>query len=104
MNYAFLHNEFFGGRLAETRKGYSLYTLIDGDLLVKETTFTDALSVAESIENALLKNSDRLVVNYPPYENADGILTPFGMILAVDYNAEKIMKNINNAYLGLTLE
>ena len=104
VDFAFLHNDFFGGKSSETCKGYSLYTTSDVGLCVKETTFADVFSVAKMIERTLLNSSDRLIINYPPFGNVDGITTPFGMILAIDNNAEKIIKNLSNAYLGLTLE
>ena len=104
IDFAFLHNEFYGGNFVENCKGYTLYSELDSTIAVKETTFTDAFSVLNSFEKSLLNKNEKLTVNYPPYDFIDGELTTFAMICAVDESAEKSLDKIDFAYLGLTLE
>lgn len=104
IDYAFAHNEFFGGNAKENCKGYSLYTAIGDSLCVKETTFTNAFSVFSHADINLFCNSNRVIVNYPPYDYIDGVIKPYGMLLSVNNNSKKILNSFNCAYLGLTLE
>ncbi len=104
IDFAFLHNNFFGGYAFETCKGYALYSKNDSSLTVKETTFTSISSVFESLKRELKSDNCILTVNFPSWIDDAGEIVPSAMMTATNKHAEKIMNNIENAYLGLTLE
>ena len=51
VNFAFEHHKYFGGQCFVDCKGYSLYTIVDGAMTVKETTFTQTefMTVADKL-------------------------------------------------------
>lgn len=102
--FAFLHNKYYGGCLSKNCKGYALYNIYEDVVNVKETTFTDMKSLVNSLPSDIFSTAKEIAVNFPPDANVDGEILPFAMLLAVDNEAEEMIKNIDNAYLGLTLE
>ena len=100
VEFAFLHNKFFGGNVFLNRKGYSLYTSNDSKNIVKETTFTCFGEILDSIPN----NRNITEIIYPPWVDTDGEIRPYAMITAVNDEGGKIINLIENAYLGLTLD
>ena len=100
VDFAFLHNKFFGGNASETCKGYSLYTSDDTKIIVKETTFTQVDDVLNSIDN--INNVAEIV--FPPWIDVEGEIRPWAMITAINDDGKKIIDFIDNAYLGLTLD
>lgn len=107
LNFAFMHNSFFGGQALVSRKGYALYGISAQMISVKETTFTDDL---EALCLQISKDSpdiDKVIVHLPAelYTSiGDYEIIDYGMMLAVDCESERIMEQVNNAYLGLTLD
>lgn len=104
IDFAFSHNKFYGGSSSESCKGYILYSSSEETISVKETTFTDIKSLINSLPSDMFSVVKEITVNFPPDANVDGEILPFAMLLAVDNEAEEMIKNIDNAYLGLTLE
>lgn len=104
IDFAFLHNKFYGGNSVECCKGYSLYGVRETELLVKETTFTDLKSLVNTLPSKIFSSAKELTVNFSPDVNDEGEILPFAMLLAVNNETEEIIKNIDNAYMGLTLE
>lgn len=100
VEFAFLHNSFFGGEIFMNCKGYSLYMSDDNKNTVKETTFTSRTDVLKSLTN----NKKITEVFYPPWTSLEGEIKPYGMITAVKNENKKIVDLIENAYLGLTLD
>lgn len=104
IDFAFLHNKFYGGYSFETCKGYALYTMLADVIFVKETTFTDVKTLTKSFSADLLTDVKKITVNFPPDVKCEGEIHPFAMLLAVNNEAKKLIENVDNAYLGLTLE
>lgn len=100
IEFAFLHNNFFGGITFETCKGYSLYTYDDTKTIVKETTFTSV----DEVLNSIGYNKNLTEIIFPPWIDGEGEIRPWAMITAVNDDGKKMIDFIDNAYLGLTLD
>ncbi|MBE6820565.1 MAG: GNAT family N-acetyltransferase [Ruminococcaceae bacterium] len=100
VEFAFLHNKFFGGNSFASCKGYSLYTSVDAKTTVKETTFTDV----DFVLNSISENRETTEIIFPPWIDTEGEIKPWAMITAVNDESKKIVDLIDNAYLGLTLD
>lgn len=100
IEFAFLHNKFFGGNALVNCKGYSLYMTTNAKTTVKETTFTDFGFVLDSIS----ENKNTIEIIFPPWIDTEGEIRPWAMITAVNNEGKKIVDLIDNAYLGLTLD
>lgn len=107
VDFAFAQNKLYGGSLISTRKGYCLYFEEGKKIAVKEITFTsDSLS---SVIALLAENSsfDKFLLRLPAWINPDfgkSDVRESAMLLPVTERAKEIAPNINNAYLGLTLD
>ena len=100
VEFAFLHNQFFGGNASTSRKGYSLYTSDGTENIVKETTFTHIEDVIRTISHY-----EKLVkIIFPPWVDVEGEISPYAMITAVNSDGRNLIDSVENAYLGLTLD
>ncbi len=104
IDFAFSHNRFYGGNSLITRKGYLLYAILDNVLSVKETTFTNEFDLLDAVSNISHDDIDRINVLFPPWANEKGEIVDYAMITAVNEKSQNIIEEIDNAYLGLTLE
>ena len=104
IDFAFEHIKYFNGVASEHREGYLLYSADYKSLVVKETTFTDRNELFESIRSDDVIGADSITVFYPPWVKNEGEIIDYAMLTAVNDTADKTIKNINNAYLGLTLD
>lgn len=107
LKFAFEHNNLYGGQALTHCKGYSLYNIIGSEIVVKECAFTEDLSLELSYIFSKNKNANKIIVHVPAdakTESASFEIIDSGMMLAVNKNAENAMKELHNAYLGLTLD
>lgn len=107
VNFAFRHNKFFGGDSIINCKGYALYSTSESKTTVKEFAFTEHQKPIFSYILSSNIGSNTLIVHLPAdYETTieKSEIIDSGMILAVNSEAEQITTDINNAYLGLTLD
>ncbi len=107
IDFAVMQTKYYGGNELTTCNGYCLYSMSNGDVSVKEFAFTpqDALCAIRKIFDKT--NADKLILNLPSdYEINCGKyeIFPSAMALPLNQNSEKLIKSINNAYLGLTLD
>ncbi len=100
VEFAILHNKFFGGNAFVDCKGYSLYAFTDTKVTVKETTFT----AFEDVLNSIPYNKKTTEIIFPPWVDTEGEIRPWAMIIAANDEGKKIVNMIGNAYLGLTLD
>lgn len=103
LNFAFEHHKLYGGQAEISRKGYSLYTTKDKEINVKEFCFTDIFDNLPSESASAVRISINLPVDYA-VESDNYEIIDSGMILAVNDDAEKLINEIKNPYLGLTLD
>ncbi|MGN0543373.1 MAG: GNAT family N-acetyltransferase [Acutalibacteraceae bacterium] len=107
IDFAFAQNKLYGGSSISTSKGYCLYFEEDSKTIVKEITFTS--ESMSSVIALLVKNSssDKFLLRLPAWINLDfgkSDVRESAMLLPVTERAKEIAPNINNAYLGLTLD
>lgn len=107
IDFAFAQNRLYGGSSVSTSKGYSLYFSEDSKTVVKEIAFTG--KSMSSVIALLIKNSssDKFFLRLPAWINPDfgkSVVRESAMLLPVTERAKEIAPNINNAYLGLTLD
>ena len=100
VEFAFLHNEFFGGNASVSCKGYSLYVSNGSEYTVKETTFTRS----EDVIRTLSDNEISAEIIFPPWVDAEGEIRPYAMMLSVNAEGNNLIDSVENAYLGLTLD
>lgn len=103
LNFAIEHHKFYGGQAKINRKGYSLYRAEGEEIYVKEFCFTDISGDLPSNSNSAVRISINLPVDYAA-ESDNFEVVDSGMILAVNDDAEKLINEIKNPYLGLTLD
>ena len=104
IDFAFRHTLYFGGKAFMNCEGFSLYTRFAREIIVKETTFTDCSTIIKSIDKDDLSEIKSVTVHYPPWIESEGEIIDYAMITAVNDSARNMLKNIDNAYLGLTLD
>ena len=106
-DFAVKHHEYYGGKTISNCNGYLLYSMNDGVLTVKESTFSE-LEFINVIKNIAFENSissvqaDLLFNSFN--ENCKSDIIDSGMILPLCKKAESIIKTLDNAYLSLTLD
>ena len=105
--FAFEHTGLYGGQAFKCDKGYILYSIQNSDIHVKEFAFTADL--LPCITQYLAKHhSFENIIFYLPAEYQTGIghyqTVKSAMLLPVTDIAESLITDINNAYLGLTLD
>lgn len=107
VNFAFEHTKMYGGNHFITCKGYALYSEIDDKMRVKEYAFTPA-ELTKTAAFLMKKHGTDKISFALPYNFECSIgkteLKRGGMILPIDFDAENLINNIKNAYLGLTLD
>lgn len=106
IEYAIKQHLYYGGKVFDTCKGYTLYAVDDRKLFVKEICFTN-----DDIDKVLfhlseITDSDEIVIELPTDSDYgdDYEIRPNGMALAVTDSAKSLINNIRNAYLNLTLD
>lgn len=107
IEFAFSHNKLYSGTDISDCKGYLLYTENDGIVTVKEFAFTEenlinglALLFTESkCKKALISLPSQYKTTVGDYS-----ILPSAMIYPVSMRSKNIVQNLNNAYLGLTLD
>ncbi len=107
VKFASEHNKLYSGNEFRTCEGYCLYTVSEGILRVKEFAFTRNKLIDIIKTTASSNNCNKAIINLPAdYETQCGefIVQPSAMMLAVNEYSSEIMKNLSNAYLGLTLD
>lgn len=107
VEFAFLHNKLYGGEAFESCKGYLLHVQNSDKIYVKENTFTCQNIVKVLALFAANSPVSRFIVELPinfETEIGKSNIVPSAMMLAVNEEAEKIMSEIDGAYLGLTLD
>ncbi len=107
INFAFEHTEMYGGHRFVARNGYLLYSANEQKAHVKECAFTHK-NLIEVAAYLIRKHGVNEVVFslpfYPEYLIGKTEIKNSGMLLPIDYEAENLIHNIKNAYLGLTLD
>jgi len=106
LDFAIKHNKFYGGQVVMNCEGYSLYSISNDEIYVKEITFTDNIDAVLSNLFAIHSDVNKIIVDLPvgiktSAENYE--IVNWGMALAINNNAEKILDGLKDAYLGLTL-
>lgn len=107
IEFALAHNEMYHGKSVLSRKGYCLYSEIDGVCAVKEFAFTE-VDFIYGLQ--LLLNSsdcDILKINLPSEyktEIGESEVLPSAMIYPLNEASETVTASLENAYLGLTLD
>lgn len=107
IEFAFNHNKMYGGEILNSCEGYLLYTQNNGILAVKETTFTSSQLKECLIFLAQKHNNEEIIVNVPvscECEIGSAKIVPAAMMLALNDETEKMINQIDGAYLGLTLD
>lgn len=107
IEFAAEHTEFYSGKRLTSRKGYCLYSENGHEATVKEFAFAE-----ENFEYGISLlfsscTSEIIKVNLPSnYKTKSEEYEIFssGMICPVSIRSESIVKNLYNAYLGLTLD
>lgn len=107
ISFAFKHAKMYDGCTFVTDKGYALYSLNSSKITVKEFAFSR--HEIANIAAFLFKkhNIDEITFILPiQYECRFGsaVTQKSGMLLPVNVEADELIKNVKNAYLGLTLD
>lgn len=107
INFAFEHAEMYGGHRFVACNGYSLYSTNEHKAHVKECAFTHKNLI--KIAAFLIKKHgvNEVVFSLPFYPECPigkAEIKNSGMLLPIDYEADNLIHNIKNAYLGLTLD
>ncbi len=106
VEFAFLFNKIYGGLSTVNCNGYSLYSIENDILTVKETTFTAKYLLSFSKYCFEKLNISKIEFNTPVWYNLEGAsseIIPSGMIISVS-DDDSSVNEINNGYLGLTLD
>lgn len=107
VKFAFDHHKYFGGEVLANRNGYILYSVDGRKLIVKESAFTQKeflFCVSEIIKNIDI-DSVRVELPYGyEFECSKNESGNAGMLLPLCDEADYLLKNINDAYLALTLD
>ncbi len=99
IEYAIKQNEFYGGNFQKSCNGYYLYSVNNGETVVKETTLQPL--------SELLFETEYAKVTVPVDFTTDCLeseITDNGMALPINKNAAEKLEYAKNAYLGLTLD
>lgn len=107
VDFAVEHHKYYGGNLICGCKGYILYSVYNDVLHVKETTFP--YDEFEKAVNSLMLDLciEKVSVELPfdfDFNSYNSEITKSGMLLPLSEEADIIIKNINHAYLALTLD
>lgn len=103
LEFAFEHHKLYGGQAVSNRKGYALYTQNNAIYNVKEYCFTE---VSGNIPSRF-EHTKQIIINLPSEYTVDSNnyeIVDSGMMLAVNEEAENLIKIMKNPYLGLTLD
>lgn len=107
VKFAADHTVFYSGNEFHNCEGYCLYSVTDDVLRVKEFAFTEDKLPEIISKICLMHDCSKATVILPSsYETDCGEyeIQPSAMMLAIDDHASEIIKNLSNAYLGLTLD
>lgn len=104
VDFAFLHNKYFGGRDFTNCKGYVIYSVISDKIVVKETTFTSVSNIVGYVKDSSFNYARNIDILFPSWIDIRGSIVPYAMMIAVSDEGQRIINLIDNAYLGLTLE
>lgn len=107
INFAFKHTEMYGGHRFVTCNGYLLYGVNKQKTHVKECTFTRKKLIKVAAYLIKIHGVNEVVFSLPFYPECligKTEIKNCGMLLPIDYEAENLIHNIKNAYLGLTLD
>lgn len=99
IEYAVKQNDFYGGECFVNCNGYCLYNANGNKTVVKESTLQNISSVCFDTEITELV----VPVDYS-VECFESEISDNGMALPLNKNAAVKIENLNNAYLGLTLD
>ncbi len=107
VNFAIEHQKYFGGNIIQNRNGYLLYSINDKIIYVNENTFS-AIEFKKHAFGLLNKHSaDKIIAELPvdfTFDENNFEIIKSGMLLPLCEKAEKLIENIDNAYLALTLD
>ena len=107
VKFSFIHTELYGGKALLTDKGYCLYNENNDTLIAKEFAFTES---DFEFGLALLMNVtkvDKFIIHLPSQYKTDFekyFIQASGMIHPLSAAADEGIKNLSDAYLGLTLD
>lgn len=107
ISFAFNHTKMYGGHILINDKGYALYSLNGDETTVKEFAFPQSeiasfaafLFNKHDIEKITFVLPSRYEAHFGNTETQKS-----GMLLPVNAKANELIKNVKNAYLGLTLD
>lgn len=107
VKFASDHNKFYSNNEFTSCEGYCLYSVSEGVLRVKEFAFTP-----DKLEDIIKKiacsfDCRKAIINLPVgYETNCGeyVIQPSAMMIPLNVKSSEIIKNLSNAYLGLTLD
>ena len=107
VNFAIEHQKYFGGNIIQNGNGYLLYRINDKTIFVNENTFS-AIEFKKHAFGLLNKYSaDKIIAELPvdfTFDENNFEIIKSGMLLPLCEKAEKLIENIDNAYLALTLD
>lgn len=105
--FAVSHTELYGGYCFVTDKGYALYSINDSKIYVKEFAFTQD-KIVDFAGFLSKKHQVNEIIFILPYQfecNFGSVeIQKSGMMLPINSEAKVLIKNVENAYLGLTLD
>lgn len=107
VDYAVKQNEYYGGYIFKSCKGYALYSVNEEVVTVKENTFTPDLLVDVTNTIADRHGLNSVKAEFPvSFNTSDNIfeISKSGMLLPLNDDADRLISLIDNAYLGLTLD
>lgn len=107
IDFAFKHNRLYFGNDFCACEGYLLYSKDDDKASVREFAFTEDNFISALNKLFVLSDCENLQIKLPAgYETPVGNfeIADSAMMLALNEDAENLMKEIKNAYLGLTLD
>ncbi len=107
IRFAFNHTKIYGGHTLLIDKGYALYTVNNKKITIKEFAFTSYFLLKVAVFLVEKHNAEKIVFMLPTeFETSVGSyeIKESAMMLPINREAEFLMNNITNAYLGLTLD
>lgn len=107
IQFACKHHLLYGGNIENNREGYLLYTQKDNELFVKEFAFESKFFV-NSIKKLFDETYAKSAVIYLPADYFTDVgefeIMNSAMAVSVKSEYDSLINQINNAYLGLTLD
>ena len=106
VDFAIRHHKHFGGEILSFDDGYILYSKINDTIHVKESTFFSVDKIIRLLNSKISTGEfDSIQIDLPYIYNQDNCkIVNSGMLLALNSDANKIIENLNSAYLNLTLD